>query len=316
MSAYSKFRVFLLVALLGAAAFVLSGSDGLAQATQPAGATAATAADPAATGDAPREKENLVQLIFNNLDFVFFTIAALSVAGLTLIIQGFIKNRQSVFMPPASTNQIRELISQRRFRELIDFTEQDPSFVSKALNPALKRAPSFAAMKEAMETSVAEQTAERFRSIEYLNIIGNLGPLLGLLGTVLGMIDAFSTMQAKGGRTTPADLAGGVSIALTHTFLGLFLAIPCLAAFGILRTIVDRLTVRGALEAEELLLMIKPAEARPVAGAAGMPVPAQSVAPPQAPRPAMAPANIPPAQTQPAAARPIGVPPVQPRPTT
>jgi hypothetical protein len=55
---------------------------------------------------------------------------------------------------------------------------------------------------------------------------------------------------------------------LTHTFLGLFLAIPCLAAFGILRTIVDRLTVRGALIAEELLLMIKPAEAKPAAAGA------------------------------------------------
>ena len=43
-----------------------------------------------------------------------------------------------------------------------------------------------------------EQTAEQFRKIEYLNIIGNLGPLLGLLGTVLGMIEAFEAMHAAG----------------------------------------------------------------------------------------------------------------------
>ena len=306
MSGYSKFRIVLLIALLGAATFILSGSKGFAQSSQPAAATpaapaGASAAAPAGAGagtgtsgtSGEKTKQSLVQLIFGHLDFVFFTIAALSITGLTLIIQGFIKNRASVFMPVTSTNTIRELIGQRRFRELIDFTETDPSFVSKALNPALKRAPHFAAMKEAMETSIGEQTAERFRSIEYLNIIGNLGPLLGLLGTVLGMIDAFSTMQAKGGATTPADLAGGVSIALTHTFLGLFLAIPCLAAFGILRTIVDRLTVRGALEAEELLLMIKPAEgAKPA-------VPAATVAPPPGPRPAMAPMGMPPAQARP-----------------
>jgi biopolymer transport protein ExbB len=314
MSGYSKYRIFLLIALLGAAAFALSGSDGFAQdaatpaadpaaapatpavpaapaaPATPAGGAAApaapTAGAPAGTGTATpapgeRQKQSLIQLIFGHLDFVFFTIAILSIIGLTLIIQGFIKNRASVFMPPESTNTIRELISQRRFRELIEYTETDPSFVSKALNPALKRAPHFPQMKEAMETSIGEQTAERFRSIEYLNIIGNLGPLLGLLGTVLGMIDAFSTMQAKGGATTPADLAGGVSIALTHTFLGLFLAIPCLAAFGILRTIVDRLTVRGALEAEELLLMIKPAEAKPVGAATA--VPAATIPPPPAP---------------------------------
>jgi biopolymer transport protein ExbB len=237
----------------------------------------------------PDEKpQGLVHLILSNLDPVFWTIAVLSVTGLTLIIQAFIKNRASVFMPEETTNQVREMISQRKFKELIEFTETDESFISKALNPALKRAPSFSSMKEAMETAIGEQTAEQFRKIEYLNIIGNLGPLLGLLGTVLGMITAFSDMQAAHGSADPSKLAGGISQALTHTFLGLFLAIPCLAAFGILRTIVDRLTVRGALTAEELLLMIKPAEAKPaatgaIAGAprtAATPQPAVRKAPP------------------------------------
>jgi biopolymer transport protein ExbB len=159
---------------------------------------------------------------------------------------------------------------------LIDFTEADPSFISRAINPALKRAPSFNAMKEAMETALGEQTAEQFRRIEYLNIIGNLGPLLGLLGTVLGMIDAFQALHAAQGQANPADLAYGISKALTHTMLGLLLAIPCLAAFGVLRTMVDRLTVQGSLEAEDLLLMIRPAETRPGLRPGALPQPAIS----------------------------------------
>lgn len=245
--ASSGLRLLLLAVLLFAAGTVLAQTPG-------------GAAPPAAEA-APRA--GLFQLIMGHLDFVFFTIFALSIVGLTLIIQGFIKNRASVMMPEPTTNLIREMIGQRRFKELMDFTETDPSFISKALNPALKRAPSFSSMKEAMETAIGEQTAEQFRRIEYLNIIGNLGPLLGLLGTVMGMIEAFSEMQASGGNAKPAQLAGGISTALTHTFLGLMLAVPCLAAFGVLRTIVDRLTVKGALIAEELLLMIKPNEARP-----------------------------------------------------
>jgi len=227
------------------------------------------AQDHGADAAAGEEKPlGVFQLIIGHVDGVTITVALLSVIGLTLIIQGFIKNRASVFMPEETTNQIREMISQRKFKELIEFTENDPSFISRALNPALKRAPSFSSMKEAMETAIGEQTAEQFRKIEFLNIIGNMGPLLGLLGTVLGMIAAFSAMQAAKGQADPSKLAGGISTALCHTFLGLFLAVPCLAAFGILRTIVDRLTVRGALVAEELLLMIKPAEAKPAAGAA------------------------------------------------
>jgi biopolymer transport protein ExbB len=236
-----------------------------------------------AADDAPAEKgKGTFSLVMENWkDGVFWAIAILSVIGLTLIIQGFIKNRASVFMPEETTNQIREMVAQRKFKELIEFTETDDSFISKALNPALKRAPSFSSMKEAMETSLGEITADQFRKIEALNIIGNIGPLLGLMGTVLGMINAFAAMQAAKGKTDPATLAGGISQALTHTFLGLALALPCLVAFGFLRTMVDRLTMQGALTSEELLLMIKPAEAKPAAaaGAAAGPGPRAAATP-------------------------------------
>jgi biopolymer transport protein ExbB len=333
----SRLRIFLLMGLLIIAGYF--GAKGFAQssgaapvpapAAAPAPAAPAPAAPapsapaPAASGASPspapatpggsaganapalqgRPRAGLTDLILSNIDFIFITIAALSVCGLALIIQGFIKNRASVFMPDSSTNQMRELIMQRRWQELLDFTETDPSFVSKVLNPALKRAPSFSSMKEAMETAVGEQTAEAFRRIEYLNIIGNLGPLLGLLGTVVGMIYAFQVMNERGGQANPADLAGGISMALCHTFLGLMLAVPCLAFFGWFRTVVDRLTVRGALVAEDLLMMIKPSESQAVqrppiahavaaqraAGAPGMAQTNPSAPGVMPPRPTMAP---------------------------
>jgi biopolymer transport protein ExbB len=262
-------RIALFVVLIGASLFAASA---YAQ-------TAAPAAGGAAAADSPKPP-GLISLILGNTDFVFFTVVLLSIIGMTLIIQGFIKTRQSVYMPDSSTEQIREMINQRKFKELLEYTRDDPSFISKALHPALNRAPAFNAMKEAMETAIGEQMAEKFRGIEYLNIIGNLGPLLGLLGTVLGMIAAFSEMMAAGAAgADPSKLAGGISKALCHTFLGLMLAVPCLASFGILRTMVDRLTVRAALLCEELLLLIKPqqetkpAGPAPVAGRPGMATP-------------------------------------------
>ena len=64
------------------------------------------------------------------------------------------------------------------------------------------------------------------------------------------MIDAFQAVAATKGQADVGELSDGISTALCHTFLGLFLAVPCLAAFGVLRTMVDRLTVRFALIAE------------------------------------------------------------------
>jgi biopolymer transport protein ExbB len=283
----SKSGIVLLALFMGMAVLVATGH---------AQATDAGAAAPAAAGSDSSAIIVVFQLIIKHIiDPVTITIGLLSIVATTFVIQGFIRNRASVIIPEASNNHIRELISQKKFKELIDFTETDPSFISKALNPALKRAPSFSGMKEAMETAIGEQTAEQFRKIEYLNIIGNLGPLLGLLGTVMGMIQAFDQMQKAGGSAKPSELAGGISTALCHTFLGLALAVPCLAAFGVLRTIVDRLTIRGALIAEEMLLMVKPAEAKP--GAPGAPRPAIGGVPqpaiPGAPRKPAAPLPTP-----------------------
>lgn len=269
---YSRVRIALFIVLIGVILF----SVGASYAQDAAGAAAAPEAVKTAR---PGMFVTLMSLIMSHLDVVFFTIMLCSVIAVTLIVRSVIQVRASVMIPEASVVTIREMISNRQFKELLDFTESDPSFVSKALNPALKRAPSFSAMKEALETALGEQTAEQFRKIEYLNIIGNLGPLLGLLGTVLGMIDAFAALQAAKGAANPADLAGGISAALTHTFLGLMLAVPCLAAFGVLRTMVDRLTIRGSLLAEEMLMAIKPQDSKsPAALPAGAKKPASMTA--------------------------------------
>jgi biopolymer transport protein ExbB len=260
--ASSPFRLVLLTAL--AVTLLLMARDTMAQSPTTAPVTTMQ------TGGA-----SVFGLIKEHIDFIFVTIGVLSVWGLTLIIQGFLQNRRTVYLPPATIAAIREMIANRRFPDLLSFTEADDSFISRALYPALKRAPNFEAMKEAMETSVNEQTMDQFRRIEALNIIGNLGPLLGLLGTVWGMIKAFQAMNDKGGSANPADLAGGISTALTHTFLGLLLAIPCLAAFGVLRTMVDRLTTDAALTAEDLLLAMKnPERQAPTPVAAHPPRPA------------------------------------------
>jgi biopolymer transport protein ExbB len=278
--AFSKARIALLVVLLAGAGLATTS---FAQDAAPAAEGGPTVSKP--------QKTFFGLILESKTDPIFWTIGLLSIAGMTLIIQGFMQNRASVLMPDSTTEQIRDMISQKKFKELIEFTESDPSFISRALNPALKRAPSFSSMKEAMETALGEQTAEQFRKIEYLNIIGNLGPLLGLMGTVMGMIKAFLAMNNSGGQADPGQLAGGISTALTHTFLGLMLAVPCLACFGILRTIVDRLTVRGALISEELLLMVKPAETKPAParapGAIPQPVAARKAPPMPVPSPSV-----------------------------
>ena len=107
-------------------------------------------------------------------------------------------------------------------------------------------------------TATGERTARLYRKIEWLNLLGNVAPMLGLLGTVWGMIVAFGELEAKGGKANPEDLAGGIMIALVSTFMGLIVAIPALAGYGIFRSRIEQMSMEAALVAEELLANFKP----------------------------------------------------------
>lgn len=188
---------------------------------------------------------------------ITWLIIVVSVVAVTLIIQGFLRVRRPVLLPQESNARIEQLILGRQYRELMEFTSTDDSFVSKALHPALKRAPNIADMREALETGIAEETSEQFRRLEYINILANIGPLLGLLGTVVGIMDAFLAMRRAGGTADVSVLSFGISTALGTTMLGLILAVPCLICYGILRNKADRLTQDGGELAEDFFQLMK-----------------------------------------------------------
>jgi biopolymer transport protein ExbB len=104
--------------------------------------------------------------------------------------------------------------------------------------------------------------AEAFRlntKISYLSLVGNIGPLLGLLGTVTGMITSFQkieTMKAP----TPADLAVGVYESLVNTTMGLFIAIVFLTAYFVFKNKVTAMTLKFNVAVAEILKRLKHVE--------------------------------------------------------
>jgi biopolymer transport protein ExbB len=234
---------------------VLGGALLLACLAAPALAAAAPA-----SGPAPANVNLLTDWVFPIFDYLVLSLLGLaSVAGIALAIDAMLHLRESKIAPARTTERIRRLIEDKEYKELMDFTATDGSFVSRALYAAIRRAHlKYAAMHEALESSVGEQTSEMFRRIEPLNVIGNIGPLLGLLGTVLGMIMAFEALRQAHGTPNVEQLSHGIGTALWHTFFGLFVAIPCLVVYGFYRTKADKIATRAALVAEELLEGLRP----------------------------------------------------------
>jgi biopolymer transport protein ExbB len=123
-----------------------------------------------------------------------------------------------------------------------------------------------------MEDAAAQQAARLFRKIEYLSVIGNIAPMVGLLGTVTGMIFAFQQVADTQGAARAAQLAEGIYTALVTTVGGLLVAIPSLAAFAIFRNRVDQLVAEVAFAAHHITVPLKRGLARRAA-AAGAPRP-------------------------------------------
>ena len=196
----------------------------------------------------------LQQFFVSGGPIVWFVLLPLSTAMVAMAIWCGITIRRGNLVPDQVRRQVQDLIDQRQYREALEFTSLEPSMLSYAIHGALSAASGgYAAMERALADSVDERSNKLLRRAEYMNIIGNISPMIGLFGTVCGMISAFNTLVLARGTPEPALLAGGISTALVSTFWGLLIAIPALSAFAIFRNRIDGLAAECAVVGEELL---------------------------------------------------------------
>lgn len=214
-----------------------------------------------AEGDATSSaRQSFLQIIVHGAEWTGIIIVVMSVAAVSIIIEHFWTIRKKTMVPDEQIETLRQMIEARRFKECIDELKDARTMFGDVLLVGLRHGRhGFEAMRESADERAGAWSSRLFRKVEYLNIIGNLGPLLGLLGTVLGMIKAFGEMQAMHGAYKPENLAGGISLALVNTFLGLTVAIVSLFFFGICRNRVDALTVAAHAGVMDLLEYFRPA---------------------------------------------------------
>jgi biopolymer transport protein ExbB len=185
---------------------------------------------------------------------------AMSILTVALIVQYFIAIRRDNILPPVILDQIRDLFDEKQYGEAIEATSDEPSFLSYVVHAGLSDAShGYPAMERAMEEAAEERTTKLLRQIEWLNLIGNISPMLGLLGTVWGMILAFQKIRIAGGAPDPGMLGGDISIALVTTLLGLSVAIPSLAVYAIMRNRVDALSSEAMVAGQDLISTFRPA---------------------------------------------------------
>ena len=186
---------------------------------------------------------------------IWFLILA-SVIALGLIVERLLYLRTSRIAPPALLNEVVKELKQRGVSEgmLIRLTDSSP--LGTIFAAGLKNAKSTPeVMKESIEEAGRKVAHDLSRFLTTLGTIASISPLLGLFGTVVGMIEIFGSQAPTG--NSPTMLAHGISVALYNTAFGLIVAIPSMIAYRHLRAQVDSLIVEMEQQAIKLVEIVQ-----------------------------------------------------------
>ena len=178
---------------------------------------------------------------------IMLVLIGLSLTSAYLVFEHAFSIRRQVILPDGIGDSVRQAIVAGRYSEAEQVCRSQPSFLSFVLLQGLTELEGgWSEVEKALEDALAEQAARLFRRIEYLSVLANLAPMLGLLGTVVGMVLCFQQVASTQGNAGAAQLAEGIYQALVTTVAGLMIAIPSLGAFAIFRNRVDQFVAEGA----------------------------------------------------------------------
>lgn len=229
---------------------VVAQDDGAAAADD-----APAADEPAAESGNSKKRESWLGYTIEALGWTYSIVfLALSFTFVALFVMNLLQARRETVMPTEVIEGFEAHLTAKQFQEAYELASSDDSFLSKVLSAGLaKVSKGYDQAIEAMQEVGEDETMKLEHRLSYMSLIGTICPMVGLLGTVHGMIDAFQEIGKGGGTPDPSVLADKISMALATTFVGLFIAIPAIAAYNILRNRIDRLVLEVGMTGESLM---------------------------------------------------------------
>jgi biopolymer transport protein ExbB len=171
-------------------------------------------------------------------------IVLLSVVALALIIQILVTITREKLAPSDVIAEIETLVDEGSYEEALSLCESEDCFLTRVLGAGFAKVDKgYTIVSEAMIAMSEEQATVINQKIGYLALIASTATLLGLFGTVYGMIGAFNVIATKPGGATAKDLAVTISLALVTTFSGLVIAIPTTVVYVVIRNRVTRVVM-------------------------------------------------------------------------
>lgn len=210
--------------------------------------------------------------------FIYALLGITSIAMVTLIVLLFLELRMNMAVPPAFVEDFTQSVNSRKFKEAFEMSRGETSFLGRALTAGMARLQyGIEDAREAAMAMIETVKAKKEQLITYLATIGTLGPLLGLVGTVFGMIISFKELGREGSTPRPAELARGISTALNLTLFGVGLAVPAIFFHSFFRNRLTAMTHETSNVTDDLLTQMYHNSKRPAVGADARPAPTAGI---------------------------------------
>jgi biopolymer transport protein ExbB len=194
------------------------------------------------------------------IGFLFvLPIEVASIATFAFVIEHFVTIQRDKLVPPEIVVELETLLDEEQYEEAINLCEATKNYITSIVGAAIaKVGDGFQAMSDAAANATDEQNLKLQHKLSWLTLLGNIGPLMGLFGTVTGMVFAFTQIAMSTGTPSPQDLAKGIFTALVTTVWGLLVAMPATFFAFIFKVRVQRLTFELSGVAMEIVERFKP----------------------------------------------------------
>lgn len=228
--------------------------------------------DLALAQDEPVKKKNIIVHMVESAGWVFGPmLLAVSVCLVALVVLLFLDLRMSAAIPPGFVDEFTDTVNKRKFKEAFEMARNDPSFLGRVLTAGMGRLQyGIEDAREAAMNTLEAIKSDKEQKNNYTAVIASLGPMLGLVGTVYGMIESFMVLGSSTSTPNASALAEGISHALVITLFGIGVSVPAIFFNAFFRNRITRVTMDVGHIADDLLTQMyhnskKPAPAAPAA---------------------------------------------------
>jgi biopolymer transport protein ExbB len=190
---------------------------------------------------------------------VTLVITAMSFYLIALVVWMALHYRTPAMVPPALVRDVRDLLDQTKYNEAFHRLLEDSSFLARVLATGVRKLPEgLPQAQRAAELANEDATMEMEHRTTYLATVGTIGPMIGLVGTVYGMIIAFRVIALEDTLPQAGQLAAGISTALYSTLEGIAISIPAIFFYAVFRNRIARLSLEVWMAADPLLERFSP----------------------------------------------------------